>query len=163
MNSVEHWDIWKLIYNRLCIMMNLKSSLMLTPRNWSSSQGSQVRNLPGAPTSEDFWVPPLPSSGTSTWLKYRIILSTTFSTKTFNEVQKLLSKTNGKLVGDLMTPAPVVVRESTNLEDAARILLETKYRRLPVVDSEGKLVGIITRGNVVRAALQIKRSNETKA
>ncbi|XP_057481126.1 CBS domain-containing protein CBSX1, chloroplastic-like, partial [Actinidia eriantha] len=83
--------------------------------------------------------------------------------KTFNEVQKLLSKTNGKLVGDLMTPAPVVVRESTNLEDAARLLLETKYRRLPVVDAEGKLVGIITRGNVVRAALQIKRAFDIKA
>ncbi|OAY35494.1 CBS domain-containing protein CBSX1, chloroplastic [Manihot esculenta] len=83
--------------------------------------------------------------------------------KTFNEIQKLLSKTNGKLVGDLMTTAPVVVRETTNLEDAARLLLETKYRRLPVVDSEGKLVGIITRGNVVRAALQIKRDTEGKA
>ncbi|KAL2241656.1 UNVERIFIED_CONTAM: CBS domain-containing protein CBSX1, chloroplastic [Sesamum indicum] len=80
--------------------------------------------------------------------------------KTFNEVQKLLSKTNGQLVGDLMTPAPVVVDESTNLEDAARLLLETKYRRLPVVDGDGKLVGIITRGNVVRAALQIKRMME---
>lgn len=80
--------------------------------------------------------------------------------KTFNEVQKLLSKTKGQMVGDLMTPAPVVVRESTNLEDAARLLLETKYRRLPVVDDDGKLVGIITRGNVVRAALQIKRGIE---
>lgn len=83
--------------------------------------------------------------------------------KTFNEVQKLLSKTNGKMVGDLMTPAPVVVRETTNLEDAARLLLETKYRRLPVVDADGKLVGIITRGNVVRAALQIKRETEMGA
>ncbi|KAI7730936.1 hypothetical protein M8C21_032493, partial [Ambrosia artemisiifolia] len=82
--------------------------------------------------------------------------------KTFNEVQKLLSKTDGKVVGDLMTPAPLVVRPNTNLEDAARLLLETKYRRLPVVDGEGKLVGIITRGNVVRAALQIKKANETK-
>ncbi|KAL5556955.1 hypothetical protein UlMin_039191 [Ulmus minor] len=82
--------------------------------------------------------------------------------KTFNEVQKLLSKTNGQVVGDLMTPAPVVVRETTNLEDAARLLLETKYRRLPVVDADGKLVGIITRGNVVRAALQIKRDYENK-
>ncbi|KAL8251033.1 hypothetical protein R6Q59_034726 [Mikania micrantha] len=82
--------------------------------------------------------------------------------KTFNEVQKLLSKTDGKVVGDLMTPAPLVVRESTNLEDAARLLLETKYRRLPVVDGEGKLVGIITRGNVVRAALQIKKANDVK-
>ncbi|KAG9440402.1 hypothetical protein H6P81_020567 [Aristolochia fimbriata] len=75
--------------------------------------------------------------------------------KTFNEIQKLLSKTNGKLISDVMTPAPLVVRETTNLEDAARLLLETKYRRLPVVDNAGKLVGIITRGNVVRAALQL--------
>ncbi|XP_060168202.1 CBS domain-containing protein CBSX1, chloroplastic-like [Lycium barbarum] len=77
---------------------------------------------------------------------------------TFNEVQKLLSKTNGKVVGDVMTPTPLSVRENTNLEDAARLLLQTKYRRLPVVDVDGKLVGIITRGNVVRAALQIKRT-----
>lgn len=83
--------------------------------------------------------------------------------KTFNEVQKLLSKTNGQVVGDVMTPAPLVVRESTNLEDAARLLLKTKYRRLPVVDGDGKLVGIITRGNVVRAALQIKRNGEIQA
>ncbi|XP_043714336.1 CBS domain-containing protein CBSX1, chloroplastic-like [Telopea speciosissima] len=80
--------------------------------------------------------------------------------KTFNSLQKLLSKTNGKVIGDVMTPAPLVVRETTNLEDVARLLLETKYRRLPVVDSDGKLIGIITRGNVVRAALQIKRASE---
>ncbi|XP_059652911.1 CBS domain-containing protein CBSX1, chloroplastic-like isoform X1 [Cornus florida] len=82
------------------------------------------------------------------------------SWKTFNEIQKLLNKTNGKVVGDLMTPAPLVVRETTNLEDAVRLLLETKYHRLPVVDSDGKLIGIITRGNVVRAALKIKRASE---
>lgn len=40
--------------------------------------------------------------------------------QTFNEVQKLLSKTNGKVVGDVMTPTPLSVRENTNLEDAAR-------------------------------------------
>ncbi|URD73348.1 CBS domain [Musa troglodytarum] len=79
--------------------------------------------------------------------------------KAFNEIQKLLSKTNCRVIGEVMTPAPLVVRETTNLEDAARLLLETKYRRLPVVDSHGKLVGIITRANVVRAALQIKHEN----
>ncbi|KAF6143961.1 hypothetical protein GIB67_017569 [Kingdonia uniflora] len=88
------------------------------------------------------------------------ISNTVNSSQTFNEIQKLLSKTNGKAISDVMTPAPLVVRETTNLEDAARLLLETKYRRLPVVDSGGKLVGIITRGNVVRAALQIKREIE---
>ncbi|EPS68026.1 hypothetical protein M569_06744, partial [Genlisea aurea] len=80
--------------------------------------------------------------------------------KTFNEIQKLLSKTNGKVVGDLMTCAPLVVRENTNLEDAARLLLKTKYRRLPVVDFEGRLIGIITRGDVIKAALQIKLETE---
>lgn len=82
------------------------------------------------------------------------------SWKTFNEIQKLLSKTNGKVVGDLMTPSPLFVHESTSLEDAARLLLETKYRRLPVVDNDGKLVGLITRGNIVKAALLSKRSTE---
>ncbi|KAI4963777.1 hypothetical protein ZWY2020_035676 [Hordeum vulgare] len=80
--------------------------------------------------------------------------------KTFREIQKLLSKTNGKVVSDVMTSAPLVVRETTNLEDAARLLLVTKYRRLPVVDGSGKLVGIITRGNVVRAALEFKKNVE---
>ncbi|XP_051132633.1 CBS domain-containing protein CBSX1, chloroplastic-like [Andrographis paniculata] len=80
--------------------------------------------------------------------------------KTFNELQKLLSKTNGKVIGDLMTSAPLVVRETTNLEDAARLLLKTKFRRLPVVDSEGKLIGIITRGDIVGGALQMKKETE---
>ncbi|XP_071729966.1 CBS domain-containing protein CBSX1, chloroplastic-like [Rutidosis leptorrhynchoides] len=80
------------------------------------------------------------------------------SWKTFNEIQKLLGKTDGKVVGDLMTPAPLVVHETTNLGEAVRLLLETKYRRLPVVDVDGKLVGLITRGDVVRAALKIKHA-----
>ncbi|KAJ1256830.1 hypothetical protein BS78_K296300 [Paspalum vaginatum] len=80
--------------------------------------------------------------------------------KTFREIQRLLNKINGKVIGDVMTSAPLVVRETTNLEDAARLLLVTKYRRLLVVESSGKLVGIITRGNVVRAALEIKRNAE---
>jgi len=43
-----------------------------------------------------------------------------FAWQTFNELQKLLSKTNGQVVGDLMTPTPLVVHESTSLEEAAR-------------------------------------------
>uniref|UniRef100_A0A7I4D6C3 CBS domain-containing protein n=1 Tax=Physcomitrium patens TaxID=3218 RepID=A0A7I4D6C3_PHYPA len=59
--------------------------------------------------------------------------------KAFKEIQKLLIKTNGKTVGDVMTPSPLVVSEQTNLEDAARVLLDTKFRRLPVVGDDGKL------------------------
>lgn len=52
-----------------------------------------------------------------------LLVSNTLYMQTFNEIQKLLGKTNGKVVGDLMTPAPLVVRESTNLEDAARYII----------------------------------------
>ncbi|XP_065872515.1 CBS domain-containing protein CBSX1, chloroplastic-like [Euphorbia lathyris] len=83
------------------------------------------------------------------------------SWKTFNEMQKLVTKNNGKVVGDLMTPAPLVVNETTNLEDAARLLLDSKHHRLPVVDNKGKLVGMVSRENVVQAALQIKRAGES--
>ncbi|CAD6261323.1 unnamed protein product [Miscanthus lutarioriparius] len=83
--------------------------------------------------------------------------------KTFHEIQRLLSKTNGKVIGDVMTSSPLAVRTNTNLDAATRLLLETKYRRLPVVDSMGKLVGMITRGNVVSAALKIKKKTEEGA
>nr|GEV80820.1 hypothetical protein [Tanacetum cinerariifolium] len=43
-------------------------------------------------------------------------------------------------------------------EKPTTLLLETKYRRLPVVDVDGRLVGLITRGDVVRAALKIKHA-----
>ncbi|KAJ8767072.1 hypothetical protein K2173_012630 [Erythroxylum novogranatense] len=83
------------------------------------------------------------------------------SWKKFNELQKVLVKTRGKVVGDLMTPNPLVVHEATDIDAVARLLLETKYHRLPVVDSHGKLVGVISREDVVKAALEIKRASET--
>eukprot|EP00250_Pteridium_aquilinum_P001222 c11429_g1_i1 orf=475-1002(-) len=80
--------------------------------------------------------------------------------KAFKEIQNLMSKTHGKTVEEVMTRSPLVVQETSSLEDAARLLLETQKRRLPVVDDTGKLVGLLTRGNVIKAALRIKRDTE---
>ncbi|KMZ68565.1 CBS domain-containing protein CBSX2, chloroplastic [Zostera marina] len=82
------------------------------------------------------------------------------SWKAFNEFQNLQTKHHGKNINDMMSDVPLSVHESSNLHDVARLLLETKYHRLPVVDDMGKLVGMITRGNVVRAALHAKRDKE---
>jgi len=76
----------------------------------------------------------------------------------FHEVQKLILKNAGKTVADVMTANPLVVRPETNLETAARILLQRKVRRLPVVDGDGKLVGVFTRGDVIRAALAARKA-----
>ncbi|KAI5074515.1 hypothetical protein GOP47_0010476 [Adiantum capillus-veneris] len=80
--------------------------------------------------------------------------------KAFKEIQMLISKTHGKTVEEVMTPSPLVVQENSNFEDAARLLLETQKRRLPVVNEDGKLVGLLTRGNVIKAALCLKREFE---
>ena len=61
-------------------------------------------------------------------------------------------------VSDVMTPDPLVVRPETNIEAAARILLQKKVRRLPVVDDTGRLIGMFTRGDVIKAALRARKA-----
>jgi IMP dehydrogenase len=45
----------------------------------------------------------------------------------------------------------VTTRQSTNLDDAAEILQQYKIEKLPVVDSENKLVGLITYKDITKA------------
>ncbi|KAL6785157.1 hypothetical protein ACKKBG_A02680 [Auxenochlorella protothecoides x Auxenochlorella symbiontica] len=75
----------------------------------------------------------------------------------FYEVQKLMLKNAGKIISDVMTPDPVCVRASTTIEDAANLLLRMRIGRLPVVDDQKRLVGIITRGNIIKAALEARQ------
>ncbi|PTA69224.1 CBS and ACT domain-containing protein [Deinococcus arcticus] len=49
------------------------------------------------------------------------------------------------LVRDWMTPNPITVTPDTPVMDALKILKEGNFRRLPVVDAGGGLVGITTR------------------
>lgn len=53
-----------------------------------------------------------------------------------------------ELVRDWMTKNVITVLPDTTLPDAHQIMTEQTIRRLPVVDKHGRLVGIITRGDV---------------
>ncbi len=48
------------------------------------------------------------------------------------------------LVRDLMTPNPITVRPDTQLDEALSLMLNNNVRRLPVVDEDGRLVGIVS-------------------
>ena len=48
-----------------------------------------------------------------------------------------------RTAGDLMTLQPMSVRPDTSLLDALQLLLEHRIKRLPVVDDEGRLVGLL--------------------
>ncbi|WP_289742634.1 IMP dehydrogenase [Muribaculum intestinale] len=55
-------------------------------------------------------------------------------------------------VDEVMTKENLVTtRQSTNLEEAAAILQEYKIEKLPVVDSEGHLVGLVTYKDITKA------------
>jgi len=58
-------------------------------------------------------------------------------------------KARGITAGDLMTSPPVTVRPEDTVEHAARLMYMRRVRRLPVVNAAGRLVGIISRADVL--------------
>ncbi len=56
------------------------------------------------------------------------------------------------LVGERMTPRPITVTEETSLPEALELMRQEKIRRLPVLDKHGKLVGIVTELDLLRAS-----------
>ncbi len=56
------------------------------------------------------------------------------------------------LVRERMTQNPVIVHPDTPFEDALQILREKKIRRLPVVDKQGNLVGIVVEKDLLYAS-----------
>ena len=61
-------------------------------------------------------------------------------------------KSMGKKIDVVMTKDNLVTtRQSTNLDDAAEILQKYKIEKLPVVDSDNRLVGLITYKDITKA------------
>jgi CBS domain-containing protein len=51
---------------------------------------------------------------------------------------------------DIMTTKVVTVAPDTRVEEIARLLLERRISGVPVVDADGRLVGIVTEGDLMR-------------
>ncbi len=52
-------------------------------------------------------------------------------------------------VGDVMHPNPAVIREDQGIFDAVKMLADRGVRRLPVVDGNGHLTGVIALDDVL--------------
>jgi CBS domain-containing protein len=48
------------------------------------------------------------------------------------------------LVADIMTYRPITVTPAATLKEAVRLMIQGGFRRLPVVDEVGRLIGIVT-------------------
>ena len=58
-------------------------------------------------------------------------------------------KARGVTAGDLMTAAVIAVRPDDTVEHAAKLMYDRRVKRLPVTDANGRLVGIISRADVL--------------
>jgi len=70
------------------------------------------------------------------------------STKHFEE---RLRRAFAATVADMMTRDPISVRPDDTPRHAAKLIAEHHHNRLPVVDPEGELAGVVTRVDVLEA------------
>jgi len=59
--------------------------------------------------------------------------------------------TESRKVGDVMTPNPVSISEVASLAEATSLLESRKISGLPVVDTIGTLVGVLSQTDLIRA------------
>ncbi len=64
------------------------------------------------------------------------------------------AKAAGRTAYDLMTSPAITVRPEAPVQQAARLMHKNAVKRLPVVDASGRLVGIISRADVLRVFLR---------
>ncbi|MFG1605240.1 CBS domain-containing protein [Actinoplanes sp. NPDC049265] len=64
------------------------------------------------------------------------------------------TKAKGRRASDLMTSPAVTAQEQTTIAAAARLMDGEHVKRLPVLDDAGRLVGIVTRGDLLKVHLR---------
>lgn len=66
-----------------------------------------------------------------------------------DELVNSAEKATSARAGDIMTKSAVTISPEEDISKAAKLMADKKINRLPVTDEDGKLVGIITRGDII--------------
>jgi len=53
-------------------------------------------------------------------------------------------------VKNRMTPSPITASPDTNYNEALRLMQQNNIKNLPILDKKGRLVGLVTRGDMLR-------------
>ena len=73
------------------------------------------------------------------------------------------ARTHGQTAGDVMTRNLITARPETPIAELAHAMEDRNIRRVPVVDGEGRLVGIVSRADLIRALMQPAAAQQTDA
>lgn len=60
----------------------------------------------------------------------------------------------GDIVGDVMTSPAITIRPEATIAEAVDMMDQRKIRRLTVVDAHDRLIGIITRADILKAVIK---------
>ncbi|WP_367222815.1 CBS domain-containing protein [Streptomyces sp. 16-176A] len=74
----------------------------------------------------------------------------------FTQLRRLsdLAKAGALTAGELMSSPAVTVHPDATLAEAARIMAQRRVKRLPVVNAEGLLEGVVSRGDLLKVFLR---------
>jgi CBS domain-containing membrane protein len=65
--------------------------------------------------------------------------------------EPLPARSGGNKVEDVMSFPPITSKADDEVMEVAKIFDERRIKRLPVVDNDGRLLGIVSRADIVRA------------
>jgi CBS domain-containing protein len=74
-----------------------------------------------------------------------------------------LQQLEGKTAGEVMTPNPATVVEGAAITAVADVMARKRLKRLPVVDSAGKLVGMVSRLDLLRTVAEAFQASPDEA
>ena len=100
------------------------------------------KNLVGMITEKDIIRMALP--------KYVEKLGSLANTFDMAPFAKTLAKADKVLVKEIMRKDVITATVDTSVPEVARIMIVKRIRRIPILDQEGRLVGIIARHDIVR-------------
>ena len=74
---------------------------------------------------------------------------------TLRDIDLAGERTYELIVEDLMTTNLITGSENTPIGEIAEIMLQTGIQRIPIIDKDGKLIGLITQTVVIRAVKRL--------
>ncbi|SFM85047.1 CBS domain-containing protein [Methanolobus profundi] len=67
----------------------------------------------------------------------------------WEETKDMLEDVGSKPIKEIMTKSVYAIGPDSSIEDASTVISKHRINRLPVVDEDGTLVGIVTRGDII--------------
>lgn len=82
---------------------------------------------------------------------YIMVLDSVIYLENPSRYERELHKALGQTVGEVMSTEPVTIGPDKSVQEAAKLMHDRSIPRLPVLDPAGKVIGILTRGDIIRS------------